>query len=176
MNRLLPLLALVLGFNATFAPGIASAEGPRAPGSASRAAGAVDWLLNPAPFVARVTRSVDGKEVELSNGLVRRVIRLQPNAATVALDNLMTGAPLLRAVRPEARVELDGVKCDVGDQLHPRGRLEAATYDLVGGAYALAEELEPWCLGTEPLADVGIVVGTGTGPGAHARTTDCKAI
>ncbi|MBI2301556.1 MAG: beta-galactosidase trimerization domain-containing protein [Armatimonadetes bacterium] len=57
-----------------------------------------------------------------------------------------------------------GVKCDIGDQLHPRGRLEKATYDLVGGAYGLVEQLEPWCLDTEPLAEVGIVVGTGTGP------------
>lgn len=114
MNSLFPLLALVLGFEAASAPLSASAEASRPPASVSRPAGAVDWLLNPAPFVARVIESADGKEVELSNGLVRRIIRLRPNAATVALDNLMTGAPLLRAVRPEARVELDGVKCDVG--------------------------------------------------------------
>ena len=73
-----------------------------------------DWLIDAAPFVARVTPSADGREVELANGLVRRVIRLRPDAATVALDDLMTGQSLLRSVRPESQVELDGKKYDVG--------------------------------------------------------------
>jgi hypothetical protein len=76
--------------------------------------GKADWLIDPAPYVARATPSADGREVELNNGLVRRVIRLAPNAATVAYDNLMTGETILRSVRPEAQVELDGVKFAVG--------------------------------------------------------------
>ncbi len=48
------------------------------------------------------------------NGLVRRVFKLSPDAATVAFDNLMTGESILRSVRPEAQVELDGKKFDVG--------------------------------------------------------------
>jgi hypothetical protein len=77
-----------------------------------RAAG--DWLINPASFEARITPSADGREVELANGLIRRVIRLRPDAATVAFDDLMTGQSLLRSVRPEVQVELDGRKFDVG--------------------------------------------------------------
>ncbi len=73
-----------------------------------------DWLLNPAPYVAKVNRSEDGREVVLNNGLVRRAFRLTPNAATVALDNLMTDASLLRSVRPEARLVIDGIRYDVG--------------------------------------------------------------
>jgi hypothetical protein len=73
-----------------------------------------DWLIDPAPFVAHITPSADGREVELANGLVRRVIRLRPDAATVALDDLTTGQSLLRSVQPEAQVELDGKKFDVG--------------------------------------------------------------
>ena len=76
-----------------------------------------DWLIEPAPFAAKVIPSADGSEIVLENGLVRRVIRLQPNAATVALDNLMTGESLLRSVRPEARIELDGAVVDVGGLL-----------------------------------------------------------
>ena len=53
-------------------------------------------------------------QVRPENGLVRRVIRLAPNAATVAYENLMTGESVIRAVRPKASVELDGVKYDVG--------------------------------------------------------------
>jgi hypothetical protein len=71
-------------------------------------------LVHPDPFLARVTAGADGSEVELANGLVRRVIRLRPNAATVAFDSLMTGESLLRSVRPEAQVKLDGVTFDVG--------------------------------------------------------------
>jgi len=33
-----------------------------------------DWLLDPAPYRAQVKPSADGREVELSNGLVRRVV------------------------------------------------------------------------------------------------------
>ena len=73
-----------------------------------------DWLIDPAPFKARVLVSKDGREVELNNGLLRRVIRLQPNAATVTLDNLVSGESLLRGVKPEAVVELDGRRFDIG--------------------------------------------------------------
>ena len=38
----------------------------------------------------------------------RRRWRVAPNGACVAFDDLMTGASLLRAVRPEARLVLDG--------------------------------------------------------------------
>jgi len=73
-----------------------------------------DWLLDPAPFRAEVKVAADGREVVLQNGLVRRTIRLGPNAATVALDNLVTGASEIRSVRPEAVVEIDGRRYDVG--------------------------------------------------------------
>lgn len=73
-----------------------------------------DWLIDASPYAAKVTPSADGREVVLDNGLVRRVIRLKPDVATVAFDNLMTSAALLRSVRPEARVEIDGTRYDVG--------------------------------------------------------------
>ena len=73
-----------------------------------------DWLIDPAPFKARASVSKDGRELELNNGLLRRVIRLQPNAATVALDNLVSGESLLRGVKPEAVVEIDGKRYDIG--------------------------------------------------------------
>jgi len=73
-----------------------------------------DWLIDPSPFFAKVTTDRDVTQIVLENGLVRRVIRLKPDAATVAFDNLMTGESLLRSARPEASVTLDGVKYDVG--------------------------------------------------------------
>lgn len=73
-----------------------------------------DWLIDSTSFKARVTVSRDKREVEINNGLLRRVIRLQPNAATVALDNLVSGESLLRGVKPEALVEIDGKRFEIG--------------------------------------------------------------
>src|SRR6478736_1395386 len=82
--------------------------------SLGAAAAQPDWLIDSAPFEARVKVSPDQRELELNNGLLRRVIRLQPNAGTVALDNLATGEALLRGVKPEAVIELDGQRFDIG--------------------------------------------------------------
>ncbi len=73
-----------------------------------------DWLIDSTSFKARVIKSQDGREVELNNGLLRRVIRIDPNAATVALDNLVSGESLLRGVKPEAIVEIDGKRVEIG--------------------------------------------------------------
>ena len=69
----------------------------------------LDWLLCENQFKAGLYKSADGKEIILSNGLVRRHIRLTPNAATVALDCTITTQSLLRSVRPEAVVQLNGL-------------------------------------------------------------------
>ena len=76
-----------------------------------------DWLINPALFSAGVYRTANSNEVALDNGLVRRVFRVAPNAATVALDNLMTGESELRSVRPEAALALNGKEYPVGGLL-----------------------------------------------------------
>ena len=73
-----------------------------------------DWLLDGSSYKARVLKSENTNEVVLSNGLISRTFRVAPNGATVAFDNLMTGASILRGVKPEAMVELDGVKYEVG--------------------------------------------------------------
>lgn len=49
-----------------------------------------------------------------------------------------------------------GAKCSVGDQLHPRGALDQATYDLVGSVYRQVETKEPWCRGAEPISDIAV--------------------
>ncbi|HXR07861.1 MAG TPA: hypothetical protein VN765_11065 [Candidatus Acidoferrum sp.] len=79
-----------------------------------RPARAADWLIDPSPFRASIGTNAAANEIVLENGLVRRVFKLAPDAATVAFDNLMTGQSMLRSVRAEAQVELDGKKFDVG--------------------------------------------------------------
>ena len=47
-------------------------------------------------------------------------------------------------------------KCSVGDQLHPTGRLDQATYDLVGPVYREVAQKEAWCRGARALTDIGV--------------------
>jgi hypothetical protein len=75
---------------------------------------ASDWLVVAPKEHALVQRSADGRQVTMTNGLIRRVWRLDPAAATVAFDNLMTGASLIRGVKPEAELDLDGKTYAVG--------------------------------------------------------------
>lgn len=82
------------------------------PGNLAAVAG--DWLIDPAPFRAAVQEGAGRRDITLSNGLVRRVIRIEPGTATVALDNLVTGEALLRSARPEGVVELNGQSYALG--------------------------------------------------------------
>ncbi len=47
-------------------------------------------------------------------------------------------------------------KCSIGDQLHPTGRLDQATYDLVGPVYREVARKEQWCRGATPVTDIGV--------------------
>lgn len=78
----------------------------------SAAAAKPDWLIDAAPYQAEVS-AVDNS-LTLQNGLVRRVVRLSPNAATVDLTNLATDEQLLRAVSPEAWVTINGKQYAIG--------------------------------------------------------------
>ncbi|MCF1713691.1 beta-galactosidase trimerization domain-containing protein [Flavihumibacter sp. RY-1] len=48
-------------------------------------------------------------------------------------------------------------RCSIGDQLHPRGRLDAATYDLIGSAYKQIAEKEAWCEGAKAFTEIGVL-------------------
>ncbi len=76
-----------------------------------------DWLVDGEVRPAGAYRSADGRDVYLANGLVSRRFRMQPNAATAGLDDLRTGKALLRAVKPEARLRVNGVDYPVGGLL-----------------------------------------------------------
>ncbi len=73
-----------------------------------------DWLVKPITARAGVFRGADDQTLVLANGLARRVFRLSPNAATVALDQRTTGESFLRAVRPECELTLNGKVYAVG--------------------------------------------------------------
>lgn len=72
------------------------------------------WLIDGSSYKSTAQTTHDGKRLELTNGLLRRTFLLAPNAATIALDNLMTGQNELRAVRPEALLVINGKEYPVG--------------------------------------------------------------
>lgn len=50
-----------------------------------------------------------------------------------------------------------GAKCSIGDQLHPRGKMDISTYEMIGLAYNEVEDKEPWCDDVENVADIGLL-------------------
>jgi hypothetical protein len=48
-------------------------------------------------------------------------------------------------------------KCSIGDQLHPKGILDKATYDLIGGAYSKVAQKEAWCEGAKAVTEIGVL-------------------
>lgn len=50
-----------------------------------------------------------------------------------------------------------GARCSVGDQLHPDGQFDPATYRLIGTAYAEVEKREKYLDGSTLLADIGLL-------------------
>ncbi len=71
-----------------------------------------DWLIDNSTYVSRVVKKE--KEITLSNGLISRTIKLSPNATTIAFDNLMTGESIIRGVKPEALLTINGKSYEVG--------------------------------------------------------------
>lgn len=62
------------------------------------------------------------------------------------------------ALRYEAALSLaNGARCSIGDQLHPEGFMDPATYTLIGEAYREVEAKEEWCRGTASVADIALL-------------------
>lgn len=51
-----------------------------------------------------------------------------------------------------------GAKCSVGDQMHPYGFLDDATYSLIGKAYEYGEKIEEYCLDGRFVSDIGVLL------------------
>ncbi|WP_316794323.1 alpha-galactosidase [Pedobacter frigoris] len=73
-----------------------------------------DWLLKSSAYEAEWIQNADKQEFSLDNGLVRRTFKLQPNLACIDYVNLSNGQQLLRSVKPEARININGKDYNVG--------------------------------------------------------------
>ncbi|HBE02311.1 MAG TPA: hypothetical protein DC049_07525 [Spirochaetia bacterium] len=64
----------------------------------------------------------------------------------------------VNALRYEtAAMIANGAKCSVGDQLHPCGKMDMATYELIGAAYNDVEKLEQYCTDTVTQSEIAIL-------------------
>ncbi|WP_300599869.1 alpha-galactosidase [Niabella sp.] len=73
-----------------------------------------DWLVTPVAAKAAVYKTADEKELVLDNGLVQRRFRLQPNLVCIDYKNKINNQQLLRSVKAEARVTINGKSYNVG--------------------------------------------------------------
>jgi hypothetical protein len=49
-----------------------------------------------------------------------------------------------------------GGGCSIGDQLHPNGKLDQPTYDLIGAVYKQVAAKESWCINVESVSNIGV--------------------
>ena len=84
---------------------------PSGPATPPRARG--DWLLDSREARAAAWKS-DERTVTLSNGLVARTWRVEPDVACIGFDDLMSERSLLRAIEPELRAVIDGTELRAG--------------------------------------------------------------
>lgn len=73
-----------------------------------------DWLVQAIDRRAGLFKTVSPGVIALDNGLVRRSFFVGANLGCVELKQLQTGHSLLRSVRPESRLGIDGKLFDVG--------------------------------------------------------------
>lgn len=77
------------------------------------------------------------------------------------------------ALRYEAALSnICGAKCSVGDQLHPDGEMDMATYSLIGQAYTEVEKREKWLIGQKNIADIAVLSAEAAQNGALSSDFD----
>lgn len=51
-----------------------------------------------------------------------------------------------------------GAQCSIGDQLHPNGKLDPTTYELIGKVYEQVARKEHWCSDVQPINEIGVML------------------
>lgn len=73
-----------------------------------------DWLISPVKQKANIFLTAGKKEIVLYNGLVKRAFSVEPNVVCYDYKNMINGQQLIRAVKAEARITLDGKEYNIG--------------------------------------------------------------
>jgi hypothetical protein len=115
-----------------------------------------DWLVSSVTTTSGVYQSADGQCLVMANGLIARTFKVTPNLATVSFKRSGKDTEFVRAVKPEAMVELDGQRYDIGglkgqpvaNYLDPRwlGDMtsDQGAYQFQGFRVGPTEERFPW--------------------------------
>lgn len=75
---------------------------------------AADWLLSTPIQKAGVYEDKKNQQIIFYNGLIRRSFVMSPGFACIDYTNLASNQQLIRAIQPEAKLIINGVKYDVG--------------------------------------------------------------
>ncbi|MBC8161256.1 MAG: hypothetical protein H7Z42_08555 [Roseiflexaceae bacterium] len=68
-----------------------------------------------------------------------------------------------------------GAACSIGDQLHPRGRLDPTVYRRIGEVYAEVQRREAWVVGSTALPEIGVLTAKGQ-RGARGNATSISDV
>ena len=72
-----------------------------------------DWLLGNFPKKSKL-ETKSSSALILTNGLISRTFSTSPNGATIGFDELANNESVIRSIRPEALVEIDGFVYEIG--------------------------------------------------------------
>ncbi len=73
-----------------------------------------DWLLGKVWDTCAIFKSQNGKDLIITNGLISREFHVQPYFACFSFRNLMAPEEMLRAIQPEAQIEIDSTHYNIG--------------------------------------------------------------
>lgn len=73
-----------------------------------------DWLVHPKNMPARFSENKAEKTITITNGMLQRSFYLGGNIVCFDYTNLISGEQLIRSVRPEARITINGMEYNVG--------------------------------------------------------------
>ncbi|GAA5222024.1 DUF1349 domain-containing protein [Membranihabitans marinus] len=74
-----------------------------------------DWLID--SIEQKASLYADGSNMVMTNGLISRIFSINQDATTIGLDNLMNGESMLRSIRPEGELVVDGITVPIGGLL-----------------------------------------------------------
>ena len=114
MKILFLLLAFAMFPWLTDAQGLLKTTASLPPLPAASAGKVPDWLLKPGSFKAGVYQGKTVNDLVMCNGLVERHFRISPNVACYSFKNLVNGQEMLRALKPEASLMIDGKNLNIG--------------------------------------------------------------
>jgi len=67
-----------------------------------------------------------------------------------------------------------GARCSIGDQLHPSGKMDLPTYEIIGEAYKRVEKIEAHLVGSTPVSEVALLSPESLGRAGHRNILEEK--